>query len=444
MTDLVAEFRRSRVEQLSALIDCCADEQLDTATYVGDIIGRIRELYFFASDLRGMVERIVEVATRNNLLEWARSSGRALTELPWARIKEAAEEMLAQPPLHVRDWSRGAIEPQFPDAYAGWIYLQEWADRVKIASGRHDLIDDGKMLTGTVNTFEHMASALLKALDPSSGERFENIVESIIHRHDFRLDMLPAALTYFGSDGLMVLNYMIDNEYDCLTKLEQFTAEGLFDADVLVSVSAADTRVDDSHLGGRTETPSGAQLSKGANISLTTQAPQMTAVTVGLGWDVSNVGVALDLDASALACGADKRVISDEHFVFYHNLLSPEGTIEHTGDNRTGDGDGETVNVDLEATPPYITNIFFVVSIHDADSRGQSFGQVRNAFIRIVDQSDGKELARYDLTEDAATETAMVFGELYRHGTEWRFRAIGQGYDSGLAGVARDYGVDIV
>ncbi|WP_328396249.1 TerD family protein [Nocardia sp. NBC_00416] len=187
-------------------------------------------------------------------------------------------------------------------------------------------------------------------------------------------------------------------------------------------------------------------LAKGGNVSLSKQAPNLTAVAVGLGWDVrSTTGAEFDLDASAIATGADHKVLSDQHFVFYNNLRSPEGSVEHTGDNLTGagEGDDEVINVDLAATPPTITNIFFPVSIHDADARQQSFGQVRNAFIRVVDRNTGTELTRYDLTEDASTETAMVFGELYRNGAEWKFRAIGQGYASGLAGIARDYGVNV-
>ncbi|WP_213570956.1 TerD family protein [Rhodococcus sp. USK13] len=190
----------------------------------------------------------------------------------------------------------------------------------------------------------------------------------------------------------------------------------------------------------------GVTLAKGGNVSLDKQAPNLTAVAVGLGWDArSTTGHDFDLDASALATGESKRVLSDQHFVFYNNLRSPDGSIEHTGDNLTGDGDGddEVINVDLKAVPPNVTNIFFPVSIHDAQARGQSFGQVTNAFIRVVDRSTGNELVRYDLTEDASIETAMVFGELYRHGGEWKFRAIGQGYASGLAGIARDYGVNI-
>ena len=187
-------------------------------------------------------------------------------------------------------------------------------------------------------------------------------------------------------------------------------------------------------------------LAKGGNVSLSKQAPNLTKVAVGLGWDVrTTTGADYDLDASALATGPNLKVLSDQHFVFYNNLRSPEGSIEHTGDNLTGEGEGddEVINIDLVNTPQTITNIFFPVSIHDADQRGQSFGQIRNAFIRVVDLGTGSELARYDLSEDASSETAMVFGELYRRQNEWKFRAIGQGYASGLAGIARDYGVNV-
>jgi len=187
-------------------------------------------------------------------------------------------------------------------------------------------------------------------------------------------------------------------------------------------------------------------LSKGGNVSLTKAAPGLTAVAVGLGWDArTTTGADFDLDASAIACGEDKRVLSDQHFIFFNNLRSPDGSIEHTGDNLDGQGEGddETINVDLAATPPNVTNIFFPVSIYEAEKLGLTFGQVQNAFIRVVDRATGNELARYDLSEDASTETAMVFGELYRNGAEWKFRAIGQGYASGLAGIARDYGVNV-
>lgn len=187
-------------------------------------------------------------------------------------------------------------------------------------------------------------------------------------------------------------------------------------------------------------------LNKGGNVSLTKQAPGLTAVKVALGWDArTTTGADFDLDASAIACGAGGKVLSDLHFVFFNNLKSPEGSITHTGDNLTGQGGGddEIINVDLTKVPAACTKIVFAVSIYEASKRGQSFGQVNNAFIRVVNQADGTELTRYDLSEDASTETAMIFGELYRHGAEWKFRAVGQGYANGLAGIARDYGVNV-
>jgi tellurium resistance protein TerD len=187
-------------------------------------------------------------------------------------------------------------------------------------------------------------------------------------------------------------------------------------------------------------------LTKGGNVSLSKEAPNLTAVTVGLGWDVRvTTGANFDLDASALACGENKRVLSDLHFVFYNNPRSPDGSIECGPDNQdgSGDGDDEFIEVNLSAVPPNIASIVFPVSIHEADARGQTFGQVQNAYIRVVDASNGSELARYDLSEDASTETAMVFGELYRRDGEWKFRAVGQGYASGLGGIARDYGVSV-
>ena len=190
----------------------------------------------------------------------------------------------------------------------------------------------------------------------------------------------------------------------------------------------------------------GVSLSKGGNVSLTKAAPGLTAVVVGLGWDVrSTTGVDFDLDASALGLAENHKILSDEYFVFFNNLKSPDGAIEHTGDNLTGEGEGddEQIKVDLANTPAQVTSIVFPVSIYDGDARGQSFGQVRNAFIRVVNAADQSELARYDLSEDASTETAMVFGELYRREGEWKFRAVGQGYASGLRGIALDYGVNV-
>jgi tellurium resistance protein TerD len=159
----------------------------------------------------------------------------------------------------------------------------------------------------------------------------------------------------------------------------------------------------------------------------------------------TTTGADYDLDASALLLNASGKVISDQHFVFYNNLRSPDGSVEHTGDNLTGEGEGddESIKVNLATVPAEIDKIVFPVSIHDADTRGQSFGQVRNAFIRVVNQANSQEIARYDLSEDASSETAMVFGELYRHGGEWKFRAVGQGYASGLRGIATDFGVNV-
>jgi tellurium resistance protein TerD len=192
----------------------------------------------------------------------------------------------------------------------------------------------------------------------------------------------------------------------------------------------------------------GVSLTKGGNVSLTKQAggAGLSSVTVGLGWDArSTDGADFDLDASAIGVKADGTVFSDKHFVFYGNLVSPEGAIAHTGDNLTGEGEGddESIKINLASVPAEVDRVVFPVSIYEADKRSQSFGQVRNAFIRVINQVNGDELARYDLSEDAATETAMVFGELYRNGSEWKFRAVGQGYSTGLAGIAKEFGVNI-
>jgi tellurium resistance protein TerD len=187
-------------------------------------------------------------------------------------------------------------------------------------------------------------------------------------------------------------------------------------------------------------------LSKGGNVSLTKQAPGLTAVLVGLGWDARTTsGADFDLDASALMVGASGKIMSDQHFIFFNNLISPDGSVQHTGDNLTGEGEGddELIKVDLASVPAEVDKIVVAVSIYEAEPRAQSFGQVSNAFIRVVNQADNVEIARYDLSEDASTETAMIFGEVYRNGTEWKFRAVGQGYSTGLAGIARDFGVNV-
>lgn len=187
-------------------------------------------------------------------------------------------------------------------------------------------------------------------------------------------------------------------------------------------------------------------LSKGGNVSLSKEAPGLTNILVGLGWDArSTDGADFDLDASAIMLNSSDKTASDQHFIFFNNLKSPDGSVEHTGDNLTGEGDGddEALKVNLAAVPADIQKIVFPVSIYEGETRNQNFGQVRNAFIRIVNDSNQTEIARYDLSEDASTETAMVFGEVYRNGAEWKFRAVGQGWATGLAGIAKDYGVSV-
>ena len=162
-------------------------------------------------------------------------------------------------------------------------------------------------------------------------------------------------------------------------------------------------------------------LTKGGNVSLTKEAPGLTDILVGLGWDERTTsGGEFDLDASALLVKADGKVISDSHFIFFNNLKSPEGSVEHTGDNLTGEGEGddESIKVNLTSVPQEAERIVFTVTIHDAEARQQNFGMTRNAFIRVVNSAGGAEITRYDLTEDASTDTAMIFGEMYRHGAE--------------------------
>lgn len=187
-------------------------------------------------------------------------------------------------------------------------------------------------------------------------------------------------------------------------------------------------------------------LQKGGNVSLSKQVPGLKKVRFGLGWDLRKTdGTDFDLDASAFVLNASGKVLSDQHFVFYNNPKDPTGAVAHLGDNRTGEGEGddEVVEIDLEALIGDIAKVAFVVTIHDAEARKQNFGQVGNAYIRALNADGEQEIARYDLSEDASTETAMIFGELYRHNDEWKFKAIGQGYAGGLAAVARDFGVNL-
>ncbi|AOK18473.1 chemical-damaging agent resistance protein C [Burkholderia ubonensis] len=187
-------------------------------------------------------------------------------------------------------------------------------------------------------------------------------------------------------------------------------------------------------------------LSKGGNVSLSKEAPGLSEVLVGLGWDPRVTdGTEFDLDASVFVTGDSGKVLSDAGFIFYNNKKSADGSVEHLGDNRSGQGEGddEQVVVKLTGLAADVKKLVFAVTIHDAESRKQSFGQVSNAYIRVVNKADGKEIARYDLSEDASTETAMIFGELYRHNDEFKFKAIGQGFAGGLKPLAEAHGVNI-
>lgn len=185
-------------------------------------------------------------------------------------------------------------------------------------------------------------------------------------------------------------------------------------------------------------------LSKGNNLSLTKADPGLTKAVVGLGWDPRTTsGEAFDLDASALLIGHNGKVRSNDDFIFYNQLEAKDGSVKHLGDNRTGEGDGddEQILIDLTTVSADIDKVIIVVSIDQADARRQNFGQVRDAYCRVVNQDTEQEVVRYDLSEDAASETTMVFAEIYRNGAEWKFRAVGQGYASGLHGIATDYGI---
>ena len=187
-------------------------------------------------------------------------------------------------------------------------------------------------------------------------------------------------------------------------------------------------------------------LIKGQNISLSKTDSSLKNILVGLGWDArSTDGQDFDLDASVFMATENGKVPSDRHFIFYNQLVSPCGGVEHTGDNLTGDGDGddESVIVRLDKVESNIKSLFITVTIHDAEARRQNFGQVSNAFVRIVNNDTGDEIVRFDLSEDYSTETAMVFGEIYRHNGEWKFRAIGQGYAGGLYALCKQYGVNV-
>lgn len=188
-------------------------------------------------------------------------------------------------------------------------------------------------------------------------------------------------------------------------------------------------------------------LQKGQKVDLTKGNPNLSKIVVGLGWDTNKYdgGADFDLDAAAFLLGSNGKVIKDEDFVFYNNLKHASGSVVHMGDNLTGEGEGddEQIKVDLSKVPSNIEKISFTVTIHEADSRHQNFGQVSNAFIRIVDETTNREIIRYDLGEDFSIETAVVVGELYRRGSDWKFNAIGSGFKGGLAALGRNFGVNV-
>ena len=187
-------------------------------------------------------------------------------------------------------------------------------------------------------------------------------------------------------------------------------------------------------------------LQKGGNVNLSKEAPGLTSLKVGLGWDIrATDGAAFDLDGAVFLLNAAGKVRSDADFIFYNNLKSTDGSVVHSGDNTTGagEGDDEFVTVDLAKVPADIDKVVLAVTIHDAEARRQNFGMVGKAFIRCVNNANGQEVARYDLSEDGSTEAAMIFGEVYRNGADWKFRAIGQGFAGGLGPLARSYGVNV-
>ena len=188
-------------------------------------------------------------------------------------------------------------------------------------------------------------------------------------------------------------------------------------------------------------------LKKGQKVDLTKTNPGLKEVLVGLGWDTNRYdgGKDFDLDSSVFLLGANGKVASDDDFVFYGNLKHKSGSVEHLGDNLTGagEGDDEQIKISLDKVPADVQKIDFTVTIYEADERKQSFGQVENAFIRVMDAANGKELIRYDLSEDFSVETAVVVGELYRHGGEWKFNAIGSGFEGGLKALGQNFGVNV-
>lgn len=185
---------------------------------------------------------------------------------------------------------------------------------------------------------------------------------------------------------------------------------------------------------------------KGGNVSLTKSVPGLNQILIGLGWDArTTAGEDFDLNAVAFMLTETGKVKDDKDFIFFNNLISRCGSVEHTGDNRVGaaEGDDEAIKIDLPKVPDYVSKILISVNIHEAEERRQNFGQVANAFMRVVNYANSSEIARFDLSEDYSTETSLIFGEVYKHNNEWKFRAVGQGFSGGLEPLCRQFGINV-
>jgi hypothetical protein len=227
VTDSVAEFRQSRVYELDELVNACREERLDPGAEAANIVARLRELYFFSPDMRSLVQHVAELATKYSIADWA-ANGQSLTEQPWSRIKESLERVLTEPPLYQRDWSVNPIEPLFQGAIAGWIDLADCARRVKAASVS-ERIDDLKLLTGAMTVFQQGCQGYFSVLKTSGSEHLESIFITIFRRGDVSMDMFPSALTYFGSEGLEVLNRVSTEVDELCQALQGYADRQVFD-----------------------------------------------------------------------------------------------------------------------------------------------------------------------------------------------------------------------
>lgn len=230
MTDQVAQFRQSRVAELDTLFNACREDRLDPGAETANMVGRLRELYFFSPDFKSLVEHLSGLAKQYSLVDWARNSI-ALSDQPWSRISAAFEAILTEPALHQRDWSHGPIEPQFREAIAGWPDLADCIRNVQASSSRRDYIDLGKLLAGTVTVFHAGCERYFTHLQTAGADRLREIFDVILSRDDCNMDMVPSALTYFGSDGLSVLNQVATETRDICEALHGYCDRQLFDVD---------------------------------------------------------------------------------------------------------------------------------------------------------------------------------------------------------------------